>query len=350
MTRMLIAIGAVATAYAIAVSFMLVEYNAVFRILGPALFRSAAIRSAMWVALLPLTVIAMRAVLQHVRNVIAQAAALTAICLVAAVLAEGSFLAYAIGQGWLRRPFGAERETLSTMLTTLLASLHAPFTFLIGMTMGARWLAVSSAQQTAEVRGNRVEARLSEARARLLRSQVHPHFLFNSLNSVAALVRSEPEIAAGMLDRLSRFYAIAAATEGRQTVTLREELGFVRQYVDIEQIRFGPRLRTVVDVPPELLEVQVPTLILQPLAENAIKHGISNCPGPGTLAVRATGDRAHLVIAVEDSGSIEPHASRNGIGLANTRERLRQLYGSGASVAMEAIADGTRVTLAIPRT
>ena len=348
MRRALLVSGAIAIAFAIALSYMVLDYYTAFRIMGPALFRSAVVRSAMWVAVLPVTVIASHAFAKTNRRVLVDAAGLTALCFLAALMAEGCYLMFAVGHGWYRRPGAREQESLLTLLPTLLASVHAPFTFLIGTTMGGRLLADSTDHRAAEARVNRLETRLVEARMRLLRSQLHPHFLFNALNSVTALISSEPRRAAEMLHRLCGFYAIASATDGRKTVRLQEELDFVRQYIDIEQIRFGPRLTTFMDIAPEVADAEVPTLILQPLAENAIKHGIGVQPGPGTLAITAHARGERLSIFIEDSGAIDASPIRDGVGLANTRERLRQLYGSDGTIAIAPIDSGTRVTVTIP--
>jgi signal transduction histidine kinase len=338
----------VVVGYAITLSYNVLDYYSAFGIMGIGLLRSAVVRSAMWVSVLPVTALALRPLTARRHGVLVDAAALTTLCFAAAVIAELTYLMYAVGHGWYRRPGSPEQESILTIVPTMLASIHAPFTFLIGATMAARLFTESADHRAADARLNRLETRLFEARAQLLRSQLHPHFLFNSLNSVTALIRSEPQRAAEMLDRLCSFYAIASATEGRKTVRLQEELDFVRHYIDIERIRFGPRLSTHVDVAPEVADAEVPTLILQPLAENAIKHGIGLQPGPGTLAITAYARGERLSIFIEDSGAIDPSSMRDGVGLANTRERLRQLYGSDGSIAIAPIDSGTRVTVTIP--
>jgi hypothetical protein len=340
--------AALVVAYAVALSYLVLDYFSAFGIMNRGLFFSAAVRGSMWIIVLPLSVVASHAFGKKNRGVLADAAGLTTLCFIGAFIAEGAYLMYAVGHGWIRKPGSPVQESLATILPTLLASVHAPFTFLIGATMGGRLLAESAVHRAAEAKVNRLETRLVEARAQLLRSQLHPHFLFNALNSVTALISSEPRRAAEMLERLCRFYAIASATEGRKTVSLQEELDFVRQYIDIEQIRFGPRLTTYMEIPSEVADAEVPTLILQPLAENAIKHGIGVQPGPGTLAITAHARGGRLWILIEDSGAIDASAIRDGVGLANTRERLRQLYGSDGTIAIAPIDSGTRVTLTIP--
>jgi two-component system, LytTR family, sensor kinase len=347
MKRLLTLAGALACAYAVACAFIFIDFYLLFGYLNPGLIRSSEVRAAFWTALIPLTLFAMRPIFRRTESALTRAAALTAVCFAAAFAAEAVYFAYLAGHGWFRNANGVE-EPLSNFVVNLLASVHSPFTFLIAMTMFSRWLAGSADQHSAETRLNRLETRLVEARSQLLRSQLHPHFLFNALNSVAALIRHEPQRASEMLDRLSRFYAIAAATEGRHTVRLEEEIEFVRQYIEIEQIRFGPRLTTSIDVPPDLLAIQVPVLILQPLAENAIKHGIARQPGPGAIVIRAGSDGRSLHVVIENGGVVNIESLRNGVGLGNTRERLHQLYGGEASLVIAPVEQGTRVTLTIP--
>ena len=348
MKRVGIAIGAIVCAYVLAVSFLLLEYYNLFHFLGPGLFRSAMFRAALWLSVLPLSVIFMRPVVNRAASVLVEAAALTAICFAAALTAETIYLLYGAAHGWYQRAGSPERQTLDGLVPSLLASVHAPFAFLICATMAMRFLEGSADQRAAEARLNRLETRLVEARTQLLRSQLHPHFLFNALNSVAALIRSEPDRAAQMLDRLGRFYEIASATEGKTTVTLAEELDFARQYIEIEKIRFGPRLTTIIQVPSAVMHAEIPTLILQPIVENAITHGIGRHPGPGTILIGADNHGDRLRVIVDNSGALERPPVTHGVGLTNTRQRLDQLYGESADISMTPIDGGTRVMLTIP--
>ncbi len=215
----------------------------------------------------------------------------------------------------------------------------------------------------------RIEHRLQEqdrlllaAKIEVLKSQINPHFLFNTLTSVSSLIRSEPETARMLITRLSGLLRRLLRSQ-QHFVSLRDELESIDEYLDIEVVRFGPKLRVVKQVDPDTLVVVVPSMILQPLVENAIKHGLSRKVGTGTLTVRSWRVRDRVLIEVEDDGMgfvlerlNEPMAS--GIGLANVRERLRAIYGASyqltltsepgrgtvARIEIPEMADAERVT------
>lgn len=180
-----------------------------------------------------------------------------------------------------------------------------------------------------EVRASQLEARLAEARLAALKRQMNPHFLFNTLNSISSLMYVDPDAADAMLARLSELLRLALDADGEQEVPLARELAMLSRYLEIEKIRFEERLRVEVDIPPDLFDAQVPALSLQPLAENAIRHGIGRRPEGGTLRVLAARDNGHLRLRVEDDGPglVEPGKTGDGIGLANLRARLAELYG-----------------------
>ena len=201
-----------------------------------------------------------------------------------------------------------------------------------------------------EVRASQLETRLAEARLAALRRQMNPHFLFNTLNSISSLMYADPDAADAMLARLSELLRMALDAEGEQEVPLAREIEMLSCYLTIETIRFEERLRVEMDVPPALLDAQVPALSLQPLAENAIRHGIGRRPEGGTLCVRAAREDGHLRLVVEDDGpGLSPEAQGEGIGLRNLRARLEQLYGERQRLA---IADrpggGVAVEITIP--
>lgn len=176
-----------------------------------------------------------------------------------------------------------------------------------------------------------LERSLVEAKLQALQMQLNPHFLFNSLNAIAELIHSKPEAAERMVTRLSQLLRTALDTSDTQQVPLERELEFVRQYLDIEQVRFGPRLTVTMTIPEEALPVLVPSLILQPLVENAIRHGIEAQAKPGHIRVDASRSGNDLILTVSDNGVGLPSGglSREGIGLSNTRARLTELYRDG---------------------
>ena len=187
--------------------------------------------------------------------------------------------------------------------------------------------------QERERRAAELEARLTSAKLQALRMQLNPHFLFNTLNSIATLVYVNPRAADEMLGDLSELLRRSLDGVDEQEIPLSQELQFVRAYIGIEQKRFGDRLCIEQDVPEDLSKALVPALILQPLIENAIRHGIEPQRAPGLIAIQARreGEQLHLVVRDDGKGSAEegPHCFEGrGIGLANTQARLRELYGS----------------------
>jgi two-component system LytT family sensor kinase len=200
-----------------------------------------------------------------------------------------------------------------------------------------------------ELAATRLEAQLLGAQIRALEMQLHPHFLFNTLHTVASLVRAgrNPE-AVRMIAGLSELLR-ASLREGPAEIPLREELAFVERYLAIEQIRFQDRLETAVTAEPDALDALVPPLILQPLVENAIRHGIERRAAPGRVEVAAVRQNGTLVLRVQDSspGPSSAASSREGagIGLSNTQSRLRHLYGDRQRLELSGTRDGGAVAL-----
>jgi sensor histidine kinase YesM len=181
---------------------------------------------------------------------------------------------------------------------------------------------------------SQLAAQLAEAQLRALKMQLHPHFLFNTLHSISSLLSQDAETAREMIACLGDFLRMTLDNSGAQQVTLREELEFLKCYLDIEMIRFSDRLSVRIDVDPQTLNYQVPNLILQPIVENAILHGIAPRSLPGKIEVEARRLDGMLRLRVRDNGGgIQLGAnlgnqSKGGLGLTNTRERLTQLYGN----------------------
>jgi hypothetical protein len=199
--------------------------------------------------------------------------------------------------------------------------------------------------ESAEMRGL-----LQQAQLQALRSQLNPHFLFNTLHSIAELVHENPRLAEQMLLRLSELLRKALRSSGAQEVPLADELDFARDYLEVEQLRLGDRLSVTWDIGAESYQARVPSLLLQPLIENAIQHGIAPSTRPGILVIRARRDGDFLEVQVHDNGSgLAPNGSdrRGGVGLANTSDRLQRLYGDRHRFVL--ISDqGFRVNVRLP--
>jgi two-component system LytT family sensor kinase len=198
------------------------------------------------------------------------------------------------------------------------------------------------------VQAAQLEASLAEARLHALELQIQPHFLFNTMNAVSSLVRSRRnDEAVTMLAGLSELLRYTLDHAGHQQVALEEELAVLRRYLEIQRTRFADRMSFTIDAGSDVLRAAVPALLLQPLAENAVRHGIDRSASAGAVEVRAFRDGDRLRIELRNSGTLAANAPA-GIGLQNTRERLRHLYGGAAAFEL-AGADGVVVaSLAIP--
>ena len=242
------------------------------------------------------------------------------------------------------RPFSAEWLTRAVRVAGVNLPVYAGFVL--------AWHAATYYREMRDrqLRATELESLLHQSQLEALRSQLNPHFLFNTLHSIAELVHSNPRLAEQLIVRLGELLRQVLQSSARQELTLAEELDFIRGYVEIEQMRLGERLRVIWDIQPEALDSRVPSLILQPLVENAIQHGIAACEAPGTLTVRARRAHGQLQIEVADTGpGLTPgHPGRpEGIGLANTQARLRHLYGERQTFDLKN-GEGLVVSLRIP--
>lgn len=248
-----------------------------------------------------------------------------------------------------------EGETLRPPMLGGLPPMKAPFNLPI------YWLIVSVAHlvrystklRQREQQQVLLQAELTEARLQALQTQLQPHFLFNTLNSISAHIREQPAVADEMVSNLADLLRATLEQEQEPETTLENELRVLGFYLEIQRVRFGERLRLELIVPPELRDALVPTFILQPLVENAIQHGIGQHSEDGVVTVQAsrTGDRLQLRVA-DNGGGLPPSlppAPVEGIGLGNTRTRLRTLYGEQCRLDLHrSTAGGMCVGLEIP--
>lgn len=266
------------------------------------------------------------------------------------VLSIGHIAAFGAAYFWAVGPTRTLGATAGSVITIFMTRYLATDILIYGGALGVyyafeyfaryRRLALEAAQS--ESRAARLQLNLAEARIHALRMELNPHFLFNALNAVAGLVRKRQHDAAiDMLARLGDLFRTTLDREMPAEVPLAEELAYLQRFVEIELVRFGDRLRVVWDVEPEVNGAFVPPLILQPLVENALRHGVGRRPGPAHLRIGARRSGLHLELSVRDSGEgLTPSAGRaprEGIGLSNTRARLTELY--GPDVASVDVAD-----------
>ena len=213
--------------------------------------------------------------------------------------------------------------------------------------------AVEARAEQAEAEAARAEADAARAEAAALRLQLNPHFLFNTLNSISSLVALDrKEEAEQMIQSLGEFLRASLHADPMADVTLSEEIETIDAYLEIESARFGERLAIEIDIAPGASEAPVPNFILQPLVENAIKHGVAAVKGPATLTVSAREADGALVLAVvntRDPDGAADDRSGTGIGLANIRQRLAIRYAGRAALESGPIADGWRAEIRLPR-
>lgn len=246
---------------------------------------------------------------------------------------------------------------------TTFSSLSRQAFFILDKELLVYWLLVGMSHafqyynhfRIGEVKAARLETLLAQSQLQALKMQLHPHFLFNTLHSISSLLHKDTEAADKMISHLGDFLRLTLEQSGTQVVTLNQELEFLRSYLAIESIRFQDRLTTHIKIDPKALDAQVPYLILQPLIENAIKHGIATRATPGRIEITAERRNAMLRIQVKNDGpklkignNSNGH-SKQGLGLVNTQARLDQLY--SASCRFELADDprgGVVATLEIP--
>jgi two-component system LytT family sensor kinase len=202
------------------------------------------------------------------------------------------------------------------------------------------------------LRASQLETQLVEAQMAALRQQLQPHFLFNTLHAISALMHRDVHAADRTLMQLSDLLRMTLENLGQQESTLQTELDFLSKYLEIERTRFADRLVVRFDIEPETLDALVPTLLLQPLVENAIKHGISKKSGPGHIDIRARPDHDKLWIEVRDDGcglsETALTAMQKGIGVSTTRARLQHQFGADFRFEFHRLEEGVAVVVAVP--
>jgi two-component sensor histidine kinase len=190
---------------------------------------------------------------------------------------------------------------------------------------------------------------LTVARLELLKTQMEPHFLFNTLHSIAELMHQDVAAADRMLTRLSELLRATLDAGSRHEVRLAEELALVERYLDIERLRLGDRLKSKIDVDPRALDARVPILMLQPIVENAIRHGIAPRPAGGTVTLTIRAERDRVRIDIDDDGPGFRDGGAERLGLRNTRARLEQLYGRSQQLVIgQSALGGASVNIMLP--
>jgi two-component system LytT family sensor kinase len=197
-----------------------------------------------------------------------------------------------------------------------------------------------------------LEARLAEARLKTLEAELHPHFLFNTLHAISTLVHTQPDAADRMISRLSDLLRITFSRSGAACVPLQEELEFLQKYLEIEQTRFQDRLTVEYEIDPDTLDAEVPRLILQPIVENAIKHGVAPRTAPGRITIGSRLEDNQVSLVVRDNGPGLSSSARaglhDGVGLSNTRDRLECLYGNAQALNLIESGQGLSVEMRLP--
>jgi two-component system sensor histidine kinase AlgZ len=274
---------------------------------------------------------------------------LAVVLMTAATLASLSWVALAHSYALLLNLIAPTLDARATMIEQR-SLLLVTGVLLFALTLAIHYLllAIQDAQEKAT---QSLELRLAATRAELaaVRAQINPHFLFNSLNSISALVTTDARNARRMCLELASYFRDTLRKGTEAQITLAAEVALAQQYLAIEKIRFGERLQVAVNMPEDAMNQRVPSLILQPLIENAIVHGIAGLLEGGTLVIEATTSASYLTIAVENP--VDPDASRTnglGFGLKSLRRRLAAQYADGALINIEATPGRFRVELKLP--
>jgi hypothetical protein len=237
-------------------------------------------------------------------------------------------------------PWIGYRVSARTMQAMFTARFHADF-LTCGVLIGVRHaIEYYQRYRIRELKASQLEARLAQAQLEVLKMQLQPHFLFNTLHAISALMYRDVESADRMVTRLSDFLRLAIDSSGVQEVTVKREMEFLDKYLEIEQVRFGERLDVRRSIDAAALDLLVPNLVLQPLVENAVRHGIAPRATGGRIEISARVANDVLTVEVQDDGSGPARELHEGVGLSNTRARLVQLYGAAARLELGAGPQG----------
>jgi sensor histidine kinase YesM len=265
---------------------------------------------------------------------------------------------YVFLRQWLLDDFSKPFSPLQSFQNVLIADFHANLLLywtVVGLWHGydyyRRFRERERRAAQLEVEAAVLEKQLAQSQLDALRMQLHPHFLFNTLNSISVLMRDDTQAANRMLLRLSELLRVALKSESKQEIPLREELEFLGSYLEIEQTRFQDRLTVNFDIEKDTLDAYVPNLILQPIVENAIRHGIAPRAEAGLIQIQARRENGSVELCVKDNGAglSETEGIESGIGLSNTRKRLEKLYGERYGFEISSPSTGgLQVRLKIP--
>ncbi len=274
------------------------------------------------------------------------------------VLAGSGFVfAHAVlvgtGRSWLQAAYGMDTSWWDWVKQQFLRTYDWELTYYAAAVGVRHALVYYQAARDREVQAAKLETRLVEAQLQALQRQLHPHFLFNTLHAISALVRRNPNAAEEMIERLGDLLRLTLNRVGAHVVPLRDELDYLNVYLDIEKIHFGDRLAVTYTIDPSARDALVPFLVLQPLVENAIRHGIGPRLAPGWVSITAAASGPRLVLRVSDSGVGMPagtlHRLTHGVGLSNTRARLERLYGAAHRFTLDhGPSGGVTVEIELP--
>ncbi|MBC8089171.1 MAG: histidine kinase [Phycisphaerae bacterium] len=310
--------------------------------------------ASFWAIITPFVMLATRYIRDHLSSTLQRAGAHVTLFVIVHVL---DVSAYWIASGWL--------TSLGRPMLPLLFSL---VTF-NGLTyaVAASVISALDSQQSLRIRQTResqLEAQLALSQFHALRSQLHPHFLFNALNAVSSLIHSDPQRADRMLSRISDLLRTAIATAAQAEIPLMDEMEFNKRYLEVERMRYGDRLDVRIDIAGETFNALVPNMLLQPLVENAVRHGIAPYSGKGRVEVHASRRGDQLYIVVRDTGpgfdpdhdpdrpaqqfTDRPTGEGRGVGISTTRARLHKLYGDDQELMLVNITGGFEARVSVP--